>query len=39
MIWPVLLRATLRQLRHHGDWSRTDRVAIDADTAPESLAA
>ncbi len=28
MLWPVLLRAGLRQLRHRRDWAKTQREAI-----------
>ncbi len=28
LLWPVLLRATLRQLRNRSDWAKTQREAI-----------
>ena len=33
-IWPVLLRAALRQYRRHTDWWRTEREPIDVETEP-----
>jgi len=30
LLWPVLLRSALRQLTHRQNWSKTERVAIEA---------
>jgi 1,2-diacylglycerol 3-beta-glucosyltransferase len=33
-LWPVLLRATARQLRSRGDWAKTEREPIAATPSP-----
>ena len=35
LLWPVLLRSTVRQVTKRDNWAKTEREAIDAEPAPE----
>lgn len=39
LLWPVLLRATVRQLSARGDWAKTEREPLPEDGLPEGAAA